>query len=344
MRLNRKLDRLSIAEKIQYSTKIKQSDCILLYTPVHGNLGDHAIVQTQKQILSDYNFSYVEIPRDEIIMREKAFAKIIPKDKVLLIPGGGFLGSLWPREEYGFRNIIKAFPNNRIIVFPQTISFDCKGEGRDYFEESKRIYSGHKFLKLFVRDTFSYHFIKENMPEVDVSLVPDVVTSLKAEVITNKREGIRFFIRNDKEKVVSDKEFEEIKKIVNTKWANEDVKYGDTVQKGKIYPDCREQMIKQKLEEFSSAKLVVTDRLHGLLFSTITATPCIAFNNSNGKVAAQYSWIKNNDYVQMVSNIDEFRRAIETIDIEKTYKYDDSFVKEKMVPLQNALRSFVGGR
>ena len=41
----------------------------------------------------------------------------------------------------------------------------------------------------------------------------------------------------------------------------------------------REQLLKQKIEEFQSAELVITDRLHGMIFSVITGTPCIAFDN-----------------------------------------------------------------
>ena len=36
------------------------------------------------------------------------------------------------------------------------------------------------------------------------------------------------------------------------------------------YPNTRTEEVNRKLEEFSRAKLVITDRLHGMIFSIIT--------------------------------------------------------------------------
>ena len=48
-------------------------------------------------------------------------------------------------------------------------------------------------------------------------------------------------------------------------------------------------------KNFSSSKIVITDRLHGLIFSKITSTPCIAIDNSNNKIRETYNaWLKGN--------------------------------------------------
>ena len=47
----------------------------------------------------------------------------------MLIHGGGFLGSIWIKEEEIFRKILKNFPEFLIIVFPQTIYFSKDEEG-----------------------------------------------------------------------------------------------------------------------------------------------------------------------------------------------------------------------
>ena len=56
----------------------------------------------------------------------------------------------------------------------------------------------------------------------------------------------------------------------------------------------------KKLDEFRKSKLVVTDRLHGMLFAAITGTPCIALGNSSGKVKGVYDWLTHLDYIQYV--------------------------------------------
>ena len=47
---------------------------------------------------------------------------------------------------------------------------------------------------------------------------------------------------------------------------------------------------------YSGCELVITDRLHGMLFSAITNTPCIVFDNSYGKISSLYdTWLKDNN-------------------------------------------------
>ena len=53
-----------------------------------------------------------------------------------------------------------------------------------------------------------------------------------------------------------------------------DVRYTDTVVPGEIIPKERRNAIKKKIEQFASVQLVVTDRLHGMVFAAIAGTPC----------------------------------------------------------------------
>ena len=53
-----------------------------------------------------------------------------------------------------------------------------------------------------------------------------------------------------------------------------------------------------KLQEFSTARLVITDRLHGMVFAAITGTACIAFRNYNYKIEGTYEWIEYLQYIQ----------------------------------------------
>lgn len=58
-----------------------------------------------------------------------------------------------------------------------------------------------------------------------------------------------------------------------------------------------------KFKDFQKSKLVITDRLHGMVFCAISGTPCIAFSNYNHKVKGTYDWIKDLDYIKYVDNI-----------------------------------------
>jgi pyruvyl transferase EpsI len=68
--------------------------------------------------------------------------------------------------------------------------------------------------------------------------------------------------------------------------------------------DQREKELNRIWGAFRESKLVITDRLHGMIFCAITNTPCIAINNNNGKVKDVYfSWLKDLNYIRITDHI-----------------------------------------
>ena len=81
------------------------------------------------------------------------------RNDIILIHGGGFLGTLWMGQELHVRKIIETFPNNKIIILPQTIFYGEDEESKRQFELSKKIYGKHKDLHIFAREEISYNII-----------------------------------------------------------------------------------------------------------------------------------------------------------------------------------------
>ena len=113
----------------------KQKKYILFGTPLHGNLGDHAIVIAEKKMLSDINIKCFEVATDEESYCYKFLKRKISKDTVILITGGGNIGSEWLKEERFIRQVVEDFKENKIIIFPQTI-FYKETEQRNYRKTS----------------------------------------------------------------------------------------------------------------------------------------------------------------------------------------------------------------
>lgn len=153
-----------IAALLKYALRFR-CRYVLLQTPLHGNLGDQAIILAEKEFLKRLpRGTFAELPSELTLFHEKLFARFTPKNRIVLITGGGFLGCLWPDEEFAFRRNLQAFSKNKIIVFPQTVTFDTKTSGgKEFFEESRRIYEGHGNLTIFVREKESLSFMQENM-------------------------------------------------------------------------------------------------------------------------------------------------------------------------------------
>ena len=104
-----------------------------------------------------------------------------------------------------------------------------------------------------------------------------------------------------------------------------------------ILPENRQREVTKKLKEFSEAKLIVTDRLHGMIFAALTNTPCIALSNSNGKVQAVYEWIKENEYIIFADDIEQIPNILQNLDLNKNYTYDRKQVQSSFSDLISML-------
>src|SRR5699024_1734022 len=80
----------------------------------------------------------------------------------------------------------------------------------------------------------------------------------------------------------------------------------DTVIDANFEGEIRKKYLERKFKEFSTSKLVVTDRLHGMIFSLITGTPCIAFDNISKKVSGVYEWFKDTGYIICITEENKY--------------------------------------
>lgn len=325
--------------------KIRNLDCVLVNVPIHGNLGDQAIVISEHQFLRKLDFRSYELTHLECGKQSYLYAKLLPKKCVVMIQGGGSLGNIWPSEEKYIRIILKAYAQHPVIIFPQTVTFDLSTEeGRRLFDESHAIYAAHRNLTMFVREEASLLFMREHMPDIRTILVPDIVTSMKIKDFSAERHGILMCMRTDKEKKLTGESIEHLKEAVQKKLPGENVTWSDTVIEPLIGYWEREDAVNEKLKEFASAKLVITDRLHGMVFAALTGTPCIALQNINGKVKGVYQWLRDQKYVYCAESVEEAITALEQIDIEQEYHYNYAKVNTAFVPLERELRNMVKKR
>ena len=282
-------------------SKISRKRMFLIGIPVHGNLGDQAILYAEKIFLKDKYSDYkiIEIESSVATKFINKLYKIIKEDDLILIHGGGFLGTIWINEEEMFRKVISKFDKNKIIVFPQTIYFSEDDKGKEIFESSKKIYYSHKNLFFCCREKYSYDFMKNKLPGCNAILVPDIVLYLPFfKSNTELRKDALFCIRRDREKIRYD--FSEIINILNKN--NLKIDYTDTVIFKRIYNFNRKKELKKKFKQFLNYKIIITDRLHGMVFAYLTKTPCLVFENSSYKVKGLYSWIKNSNYIKLYNS------------------------------------------
>lgn len=312
--------------------KKRKHEFLIFNTPVHSNIGDHAIIYAEYEMLAKFNCKAFEIPTRYESYYFAFLKKFVPNDAIIAITGGGFIGSQWLTEENLVNKVISTFKNHKLIIFPQTIYFKNDEIGNKELKKSIEIFEQAKDLNIFAREQKTYDFARNTYKRAKVELVPDIVLSLNTKNFQNIRNGVLLCLRSDVEKNFSDKNKNELRGILNK--VNIEITETDTVEKENISESERNVKIEQKLEEFSKSKLVITDRLHGMIFASITNTPCIVFGNYNYKVEGVYQWIKDIDkniiFRKDLNNIDEDIERLLKCDLTKIRiekDYDEKFRK-----------------
>ena len=205
---------------------------------------------------------------------------------------------------------------------PQSIYFKDTEYGKEELEKSKKIYNSHKNLTLIARETVSYEIMKKEFPKVNVILTPDIVMYLN-KTQEKSRKGIIFALRRDVEKVLTDEQFQKIDEITSKYFENKTIT--DTRIGEPIYCNEREEVVEAKFEQFRNAELVITDRLHGMIFSVITSTPCIALGNYNHKIESSFEWLKNQGYIRFLKSTENIEENIKELKEKFNCKYNNEF-------------------
>ena len=296
---------------------------LLLLTPIYENLGDQAIAYAELQFLND-NFSdyrILEVTNDFINYQSWKVLRIFQHFfHCAIITGGGFLGTLWLHNEKQVRTIIKGLSRIKIIIFPQTVFFSQDEEGSIEVRKTNYYLKNHDNIYLLIRDE-SISFVKKNIYNIKcVANVPDIVFYLNKCEPRFIRNGILFCFRNDKEKAVNADSILILKEKLIAK--GKLVSSIDTLAGHNIKVSAREKELSRIWNIFKSAELVITDRLHAMLFCLITGTPCIAVDNQSRKVSGVYNlWLSECPYIYFFSCMDMISESF----FEKCFSLKENF-------------------
>lgn len=308
----------------KFCKKNGQAEFLIFNSPIHGNIGDHAIIYAEYKLLEKLNIKAFEIPTYEELYYFDYIKKHLNKDTIISITGGGFIGSQWIIEENLVNKVIRNFKEHKIIIFPSTFYFKDDEQGKKELEKSVQTIGEAKNIHIFAREGKTYEFVKNTYTKANVNLVPDIVLSLENVIFDNlERNGILLCLRKDVESVFSEAEKEKLINIISK--YDKKIKKTDTVVDYYIRPGNREKEIEEKLKEFASSKMVITDRLHGMIFAVITNTPCLVMGNYNHKVKGVYeNWIKNKiSNVIFIDYINEIEKDFEKLINSKSERYMD---------------------
>lgn len=290
---------------------------ILTDLPYHINVGDLLIWQGEIDFLKTQGKSVLS----QTSLHTFTFPKL-DKDVTILLHGGGNLGDLY-RNAQDFRlRVINHYPDNRIIVFPQSVWYeDQRLIAHDFHQISK-----HNDLYICARDLYSYNFIKKHFPGVNLLLTPDMafcidIQKLPMNSVLEQNRKL-YFRRLDKEyielasSVLSNSvDVRDWPSFENTSIAMKcflsilfqlKKKKCPPLLYGKIFDYTmryyfKKYLIREGVDLIQSYKEIYTTRLHAMILGILLDKKVYALDNSTKKLSSFYNtWLTENADVQLL--------------------------------------------
>lgn len=263
----------------------------------YGNIGDLAITAAQESFLSKTldGYAVIRVPISRTRAQLQSIKKQINANDLVTIVGGGNMGSLYPDIEELRQLVIRSFPENRVICFPQTLDWDASTVSKKAIRRILKVYSGHPDIHVFARESITRDKLGElfsQHPNVNVGFTPDIVLSASGQILggtdSNEASGILKCLRDDKERSLDAANALRLDRALAV--CGEPITVTDTHAGGaRLAEDVCANLVADKVNQFRSAKLVVTDRLHGMILSVLAGTPCLVIPNANHKI--RQTWL-----------------------------------------------------
>lgn len=301
-----------------------------------GNYGDFAISEGEyrwiNRCFSDYLLVKVAIGDFEGI--EATMKSVVREQDIILFTGGGNFGDLWPVHKYIYR-ISEIFPQNIKFMLPNNFAYkEIEEKERNILDDLDKCYQCDN-LYLVYRDCISYDFCKGTIMKNRVFYYPDMALLLNYSNKELPRNGkVLICLRSDEEKRYDIKD--EIIHMISDMGFEYEIT--DTYTERNIELEDGTAELEKYIDYYRKHSMVITDRLHGMIFAAITGTPCVAVDNLTRKVGSVYKWIE--DISNIIYNEDGVITAedIQEVYAKGTVNYENNLIWDKMRDLELCIR------
>lgn len=278
------------------------STVAIVDVPVHRNVGDLFILAATHWLLASMNcrLVYAAGTRD---YHTATARRAITADTVIVGLGGGNFGDLYPAYQRLRERVVEEFPDNRIVVLPQSIHFrDEQAAARSTARLAR-----HRDLRIAVRDRASVEVARRMTPHT--ALMGDVVDVIGRALLAGNdvqacgerparvpsTDGTLWLLRRDGE---SSRQ----RQAGSVDWGDVFPAYRVRLAiAAALMPLAAAQLSAELHERWASlattmlrravavmrpASHVVTDRLHGAIVARLAERPVTLIDNSYGKLTA----------------------------------------------------------
>ncbi|MDE5567206.1 MAG: polysaccharide pyruvyl transferase family protein [Muribaculaceae bacterium] len=285
---------------------------ILVDAPYYDNIGDVLIWQGIIEFLSAQGKTLIACSSGMTFPYSE-----ISEDVTILLMGGGNFGDLWRWFQNIRLKVIQQYPNNRIVMFPQSVWY----EDESLISEDARILAQHKDLYLCARDQWSYDFLNHHFSANNVLLVPDMAFYINDKILEpyrGKESGRKLFFRRLDKEITDDTPVFISNEYDIHDWPTVEHKPQRFYFVGKAYGAVRrlhnkplvrftnhcidlfanrfikDALVKIGCKFLSQYSSVTTTRLHAMILSVLLHKPVEYIDNSTKKLSAfAQTWLND---------------------------------------------------
>src|SRR4030095_1042325 len=150
----------------------RYSTCALVDFPNYTNVGDSAIWLGERACLEELGAKILYCC-DRLTYSKSRLQKKIDSNSIILMQGGGNFGDSWHHHQRFREDVIRDFPNHRIVILPQSICFRAE----ETLEQARTVIDGHGAVTIMLRDWRSVEFARSHFA-TRIVLCPDMAFSL----------------------------------------------------------------------------------------------------------------------------------------------------------------------
>ncbi|GAA2005879.1 polysaccharide pyruvyl transferase family protein [Nakamurella flavida] len=300
----------------------------LLDFPSYQNAGDTLIYVGERAYLDRLGVP-VRYLADHARYRPEVLRKHHPEGPILLRGGGNF-GDRWQHMQELREQVVKDFPDRRIIQLPQSVEFRDAAR----LAQARAVFAAHPGFVILVRETPSFERAQTMFPDNQVEYCPDAafgvgylpeVAPATEDVVMVLREDSEGVERGVKDAVTGRAVDWGLHGPAQLAWMGLSV-HKVLAQKfptrtPALYPLTVAGYRAQVALNMGSARrivsrgrVLVTDRLHAAVLGALMRRPTIALDNSYGKISSIYNdYMHTLDGIRFVESAEEVRQAVKSL-------------------------------
>ena len=145
-----------------------KNDVIFVDYPIYHNVGDLLIMLGTLEFFKNNKINV----RLHLSASNLNLSKVVSSKTTIICQGGGNFGDLYHTHQNVRELLVRSFPNNKIIILPQTAFFNSMENQK----KSQELFNQHNDIVMFARDEKTHEIFKQFSEKA--YLMPDMAHEL----------------------------------------------------------------------------------------------------------------------------------------------------------------------